>query len=85
MSAKSLIVKLTAIVSLKRDEGKLKLCADIGVKGKNAGIDIRFRAQWKGPDIMSIIMNKHQVVFETRKARNWSCPDISVYNLKRNK
>jgi hypothetical protein len=39
-------------------------------------------SQWKSPNIMGKIIDKHKIVFKSRPTSNRRCPNISMYDLK---
>jgi hypothetical protein len=56
VATKGKIVELLAIVRLESKNGEAKLGKNIGMKCDKARKNIRFGAQWKGPNIMSEII-----------------------------
>ena len=65
-----MVIEFPAIVSLKGKKRKTELGLNIGVEDHQTVKNIRFCTQWEGPNVMSVIINQYQVVFESRKARN---------------
>ena len=61
-SAKSKIVELFFIVSLKSNNKTPKLRADIGVKSRQSGECIRLSSQRKSQHIMRIIIKDNQII-----------------------
>ena len=56
------IVKLFAVVSLQGKDGTAKLGGDIGVKGGECGESIGLAMKRKGPHVMRIVIQDHQII-----------------------
>jgi hypothetical protein len=46
--------------------------------------NIGFCTQWESPDVMTVIINENEVIFESRETVDRCCPYISMYYLKGN-
>jgi len=73
------IDELSAIVGLKALGNRVKLSLNIGNK---VTIDFGFLAQRKSPAEMSEIIKGDQIIFVTRNAKDWRCPDITMNESK---
>jgi hypothetical protein len=76
--AKSVVVKFTTIVSLKQENGTTKLIANKGMEGSECGKDIGLAAQWKGPDIMSMIIEYDKIILKTRITDYRRGPNVTM-------
>lgn len=79
---KGLVVEFSIVVGLQRNERKQELSSNIGMKRQQTSEDIRFASQWKSPNIMGKIIDKHKIVFKFGPTSNRRCPNISMYDLK---
>jgi hypothetical protein len=52
-----IIVKFAAIVGLECNKGKLELSGNVGMKVQNTLKNFRLGTQWKGPNVMCIIID----------------------------
>lgn len=64
------IIELAPIVRLERENRELKLCLDVGIEIEQNRKNIGFSFEWKGPDIVGVIIKHNQVEFISRDANN---------------
>src|SRR6266542_2071956 len=77
------VIKLAPVVTLDGLDSAAELDSNIGEKIGQSVIHVRFKFEREGPQIMSEIIKKNQIVFITRHANNWGCPQIKMQQLKR--
>jgi hypothetical protein len=65
-SAKSIRIKLFAVVCLHSQDGQAELSMNIGKEGTDCGQNLRFLSQGKGPNMVCIIIKKNNIIFATR-------------------
>jgi hypothetical protein len=64
-------IVLSAIVSLKGENGKTKLGVYVGDESTYGRKNIRLITKRNCPEVMSVIIQKHNVIFITRMIVNW--------------
>ena len=77
------VVKFSAVVRLKSYDGKLELCSYIRKEGTDDVRNIRLLSNRVSPNIMSVSINEHNIVFVTGMTVNRRCPHIRMHKLKR--
>jgi hypothetical protein len=81
-TTESVIVKFLIVIGLECNQGKLKLSTDVGVESKNAGHSFRLGTESESPNIMSEVVNKNEVVLESRKTKYRRGPNVCMNKLK---
>ena len=77
------VVIFSAVVGLKSDDGKPELCGYIRKEGMDDMRNIRLLSNRVSPNIMSVSINEHNIVFVTGMTVNRRCPHIRMHKLKR--
>ena len=65
------VIKLAPVVALDGLDRAAELGSNIGEKMVQSVKGVRFKFEREGPQIMSEIIKKNQIVFITRHANNW--------------
>jgi hypothetical protein len=76
------VAKLMSIVSLKTLDGTTKLRGHISEKVRECGERVILMAQWKGPRVMSTIIQNNQIVLISRNTRYRRSPKIAMDQIK---
>ena len=77
------VVIFSAVVGLKSDDGKPELCCYIRKEGTDDMRNIRLLTNRVRPNVMSVSINEHNIVFVTGMTVNRRCPHIRMHKLKR--
>ena len=77
------VVKFSAVVRLKSYDGKPELCSYIRKEGTDDVGNIGLLSNRVCPNIMSVSINEHNIVFVTGMTVNRRCPHIRMHKLKR--
>jgi hypothetical protein len=59
-----MIVELLTIVSLKTRDGTMELSLNKSMKRNKCGKNVRLVPQWKGPDIVSEVIENNKIILE---------------------
>jgi hypothetical protein len=58
---------------------------NIREESTNPTRNIKFLSGWEGPNVMSVCISEHDIVFVTGVSVNGWCPNIQMNNLEREK
>ena len=76
------VVKLFPVVALNSLDPGAKLGGGVSDEVSKRAESVRFKPQRKRPQIMSAIIKYKQIIFVSRNADNWGCPQIIMNKIK---
>jgi len=78
-----IVVKFTTIITLNKLHTTVEVSKNIAMKIAQGIERVGFKSERESPQIVSKIIQTHEIVFRSRDAHNRRCPQITANQLKR--